>query len=53
MESVHATIETEFYALQTFTDRRDFLGQAATSQLLYNLKHKKPLARLEKPRELP
>ena len=52
VESVHATIETEFYDLQTFADRRDFLGQAATYQLWYNVKRKNRSRGWKSPAEL-
>ena len=40
VESVHATIEGEFYDAQVFTSRTDFFARAATYQLWYNLARK-------------
>jgi transposase InsO family protein len=40
VESVHSTIETEFYDLETFSDQRQFLAKAATYQLWYNVRRK-------------
>ena len=37
VESVHATIETEFFDAQYFNSRRDFFAQIATYQLWYNV----------------
>ena len=40
VESVHATIEAEFYDAQVFTSRADFFAKAATYQLWYNVARK-------------
>ena len=37
VESIHATIETEFYDLTNFTSRDDFLRKAESYRLFYNL----------------
>lgn len=37
VESIHATIEEEFYNLTSFTSRRDFLKKAESYRLFYNL----------------
>jgi len=38
VETVHGLMETEFYELETFTDRADFMSKASTYQLFFNLK---------------
>ena len=40
VETVHSLIETEFYEIETFTSRRDFLDKATTYQLFFNLARK-------------
>lgn len=40
VESVHATIEGEFYDAQIFSSRHDFFAKAATYQLWYNVARK-------------
>ena len=40
MESVHATIEGEFYDAQVFASRKNFFAQSATYQLWYNVARK-------------
>jgi transposase len=40
VESVHATIETEFFDAQAFTSRADFWAKIATYQLWYNVARK-------------
>ena len=40
VESVHATIETEFFDAQAFDHRRDFFAKIATYQLWYNVARK-------------
>lgn len=37
VESIHATIEDEFYNLTSFTSRKDFLKKAESYRLFYNL----------------
>lgn len=37
VETVHNLIEIEFYELETFTDRNDFMEKAYTYQLFFNL----------------
>ena len=37
VESIHATIESEFYNLTEFTSREDFLKKAESYRLFYNL----------------
>jgi len=58
VETVHGLMETEFYEIEKFTDRADFLNKANTYQLFFNLErpntykeHKTPwqLAREKKP----
>ena len=40
VESVHATIETEFFDAQAFDHRRDFFAKIGTYQLWYNVARK-------------
>jgi transposase len=40
VETIHSTIETEFYDIEQFRDRRDFLQKATTYQLWYNVARK-------------
>ena len=40
VETIHNTIETEFYDIERFQDRRDFLQKATTYQLWYNVARK-------------
>ena len=40
VESVHATIETEFFDIEYFTSRNDFFAKVTTYQLFYNLARK-------------
>ena len=58
VETVHGLMETEFYEIETFADRADFIRKANTYQLFFNLErpntykeHKTPwqLAREKKP----
>ena len=37
VETVHSLIETEFYEIEKFTDRTDFMEKAHTYQLFFNL----------------
>ena len=37
VETVHNLIETEFYEIEQFTDRDDFMGKIHTYQLFFNL----------------
>jgi len=37
VETVHSLIETEFYEIENFTDRTDFMEKAHTYQLFFNL----------------
>jgi len=37
VETVHGLMETEFYEIETFTDRADFMSKANTYQLFFNL----------------
>ena len=58
VETVHGLMETEFYEIEKFTDRADFMAKANTYQLFFNLErpntykeHKTPwqLAREKRP----
>lgn len=58
VETIHGLMETEFYELETFIDRADFMAKANTYQLFFNLdrpntykEHKTPwqLAQEKKP----
>jgi transposase len=58
VETVHGLMETEFYEIESFADRADFISKANTYQLFFNLErpntykeHKTPwqLAREKKP----
>jgi transposase len=58
VETVHGLMETEFYEIETFTDRADFMSKTSTYQLFFNLErpntykeHKTPwqLTREKKP----
>jgi len=58
VETVHGLMETEFYEIETFSDRADFISKANTYQLFFNLErpntykeHKTPwqLAQEKKP----
>jgi len=58
VETVHGLMETEFYEIETFSDRADFMSKASTYQLFFNLErpntykeHKTPwqLAKEKKP----
>lgn len=58
VETVHGLMETEFYELEAFSNREDFITKASTYQLFFNLErpntykeHKTPwqLAREKKP----
>jgi len=58
VETVHGLMETEFYELETFIDRADFMSKASTYQMFFNLErpntykeHKTPwqLAKEKKP----
>lgn len=40
VETIHSTIEPEFYDIEQFGDRRDFLQKATTYQLWYNVARK-------------
>lgn len=40
VETVHSLMETEFYEIETFAGRRDFLNKATTYQLFFNLARK-------------
>jgi transposase len=37
VETVHSLMETEFYEIEKFTDREDFINKANTYQLFFNL----------------
>jgi len=37
VETVHGLMETEFYEIETFADRADFMSKARTYQLFFNL----------------
>ena len=37
VETVHGLMETEFYELESFSDRTDFMNKASTYQLFFNL----------------
>ncbi|MBD3348104.1 MAG: helix-turn-helix domain-containing protein, partial [Candidatus Eisenbacteria bacterium] len=39
VESVHATVETDFFDLERFSSRDDFFAKITTYQLYYNLAH--------------
>lgn len=58
VETVHGLMETEFYEIETFSSREDFMAKASTYQLFFNLEwpntykeHKTPwqLAQEKKP----
>ncbi len=58
VETVHGLMETEFYEIEAFSNREDFMARASTYQLFFNLErpntykeHKTPwqLAREKKP----
>jgi len=58
VETIHGLMETEFYEIETFSDRTDFMSKASTYQLFFNLErpntykeHKTPwqLAQEKKP----
>ena len=58
VETVHGLMETEFYEIEKFADRTDFISKANTYQLFFNLErpntykeHKTPwqLAQEKKP----
>jgi transposase len=58
VETIHGLMETEFYEIETFADRSDFMSKANTYQLFFNLErpntykeHKTPwqLAQEKKP----
>jgi len=58
VETVHGLMETEFYEIEKFADRKDFMSKANTYQLFFNLErpntykeHKTPwqLAKEKKP----
>ena len=58
VETVHGLMETEFYEIEKFADRKDFISKANTYQLFFNLErpntykeHKTPwqLAQEKKP----
>lgn len=40
VETVHALMETEFYEIERFADRQDFLNKATTYSLFFNLARK-------------
>ncbi len=40
VETIHSTIETEFYDIERFADVEEFLAKAATYQLWYNVARK-------------
>lgn len=52
VESVHATIENEFYDAQVFSCRSDFLAKAATYQLWYNVARKNSSRDYKSPADL-
>ena len=52
VESVHSTIETEFYDIESFRDRRDFLQKATTYQLWYNVARKNRSRQWKSPLDL-
>jgi len=52
VESVHATIESEFYDLESFNSRPDFLEKSATYQYYYNLARKNRSRGRKSPLEL-
>ncbi|MHB8154666.1 MAG: helix-turn-helix domain-containing protein [Candidatus Omnitrophota bacterium] len=37
VETIHGLMETEFYEIETFADRADFMSKASTYQLFFNL----------------
>lgn len=37
VETVHGLMETEFYEIENFTDRNNFMSKASTYQLFFNL----------------
>lgn len=52
VESVHATIEGEFFDAQVFTSRADFFAKVATYQLWYNVARKNSSRQWKSPAEL-
>ena len=52
VESVHATIEGEFFDAQVFTNRADFFAKVATYQLWYNVARKNRSRGWKSPAEL-
>ncbi|MDP8235667.1 MAG: hypothetical protein P9M08_04730 [Candidatus Erginobacter occultus] len=52
VESVHATIETEFFDLEKFSSRKDFLFKITTYQHYYNLARKNKSRGKKSPLEL-
>ena len=52
VESVHATIEGEFFDAQVFTGRADFFAKVATYQLWYNVARKNSSRGWKSPAEL-
>jgi len=52
VESIHSTIEPEFYDIERFADRRDFLQKATTYQLWYNVARKNSSRQWNSPLDL-
>lgn len=52
VESIHATIEGEFYDAQVFTSRNDFFAKSATYQLWYNVARKNSSRNYKNPADL-
>ena len=52
VETVHSLMETEFYEIETFAGRRNFLDKATTYQLYFNLARKNSGKENKRPWEL-
>jgi len=52
VETVHGLMETEFYELENFTDRADFIAKANTYQLFFNLQRPNSYKELKSPWQL-
>ena len=52
VETIHGLMETEFYELETFTDRADFIAKANTYQLFFNLERPNTYKELKTPWQL-
>jgi len=52
VETVHGLMETEFYEIETFTDRADFIAKAYTYQLFFNLERPNTYKEVKTPWQL-